>query len=831
MTPDPVAAPPAPAPVAVVDTAGKVSLVAPDVASQLGDGFSLATPEQASIAQERESQKGILGALKAASQGAIDTATFGTASAAEVATGLRTPEAIAAGEQQHPVSTFLGSAAGAAIPGAAEELLTAKGLGGAARLAGAAPGAISDLGEGAASAVRASAAPTTKLGRIGLEVLSHGAGSAVEGAAYGLGQSVHEDALDPDLTVESAMARGGTDALLGAGLGAAVGAPIGLVSSALGRGPHGSELADNIQSWLEDFEGERRLNLPGGSSRKLIKQVGRDEAIRLGNESYELGIQGRYSTPESVNQKATALMDSTGQEQRALIGEVDAAAAGKPRLQANAERVLQEFRDGPLRDLQADPFQKAAAATLQGYADELQAKIDAAGTDGRLQLQELWDLRKSADRAIKWDATPGPSAVKDALRDLRGSISREMDATIERSGQDTSEWKRLNRTYRVASVMEKLSAAGIEKHISNNPLSLTEGLAVGAGLLHGGPLGALLPAAYIAAHRLGPNAAALAARTAREALGGAGKAAPLVAGLEKSTAKAAQVEPVPVAPQASPPAPIYGAFGMGFRPQTAQAFGQTFQTAARVPREQIAALAALEKTSRDVVQDSRAAMSDLVTKGRVPKPDKAPRSADILQTVRSVNRLTNDPAHTARVVSRLTAETNDHAPTMTVKTGEVSGRAISYLQQNAPQVAKPFPLGPVLMPDRGALLSFHEKAEALRDPVAALTHSPTPTTVQAIEAVYPALLSNFRASLIAALAEAGPEKVYTQKQRAAFSAIMGDDLDGSNSPRMMALSQAVFLASANATGQHARTAARKSLKTKSLAERYSPTGSASLRNP
>ncbi len=134
------------------------------------------------------------------------------------------------------------------------------------------------------------------------------------------------------------------------------------------------------------------------------------------------------------------------------------------------------------------------------------------------------------------------------------------------------------------------------------------------------------------------------------------------------------------------------------------------------------------------------------------------------------------------------------------------------------------------MPDRSVLLAFNEKVEALKDPIGTLARGPTKLAVEAITAVYPTLMQHAREALISALAHAGPDKVYSPAQRAQFSAVLGMDLDGTNSPQLSAVSQAAFLASSTPTPHHG-AGGRRSLKTKTLSERYSPRGGGSLRNP
>lgn len=891
---DETPAPPVPpSPVGVVDSGGTVFMVPqeslPDLASA---GYQAATPQQVALYRAQKEQAGLGGAAKAALQSAADTATFGSASWIEKELGLRTPEDIAGGEAAHPVTSFLGSLGGVAVPLAAEDILASKGLGTLGRIAGGAPGVISDIGEATTGAVRSALGPTSKLGRIGTEVLAHGAGSAIEGAAYGFGQSVTEDALDPDLTVESAFSRGVADSILGAGFGVATGTPLGLVSGALKELPSGAFLADR----LEEMAGERRIKATGALQSDIARaakkvssdiEVGRQDLIRQANEAAKITtpegqpIMGRFNSPESIHERSTAVLDDVGQQMRAFVEKTDEAAVGKPKIMGDGQALIDGLRAGPLSELEGNPFQQRAAKTFQGYLDFIQKDMDdtfesartrarlnglkdsySNGFKGRVSVQDLWDLRKQVSEAIYgWagNQDPNASAIKVALRDFRGRITDEIGQSIERAGQDSAEWKGLNRTYQVASTMQTFSEKGITRAHGNNPFSLTENMAMMTGALHGGPAGMIGAAGYIAARRHGSDAIATLADLAAKRLRGK---LPDIPAARSAVEKAASVGTEPMSPMEAAKAPTVAAEPVTAMPRNPDELrAQGFATAAAArsqamaehgrgldeflqqnpaigpqllaksvalnPAGRIDALAALERQQRTTVQGLRDGMQQLVDKPPAAKATKAPSNDEILKTAQSVNRLANDTEHTARLVTQITDETHEHAPSMTEKTGEVAGRLITYLQGEAPPTSKPFPLGPEIRPGREELLAFHDKVQAVKDPVGTLANHPTPAAISAISVVYPRLLAYARASLVAAIATAGADSL-NSRQRQTVSTILGTEMDGSQDPQLSALAQATFRAMS--TPAH-RNAPHQSVKIKSLSERLTPAGSNSLRNP
>jgi hypothetical protein len=795
------AAPVAPPPVGVVDSQGSVVLVPADQVGNLGDGFRLATPAELAQHSAVQAQGGTLGALKAAGQAAADTATFGGASWAEKELGLRDPVDIEAGERAHPVAAFAGSALGALAPLGAEELIAGAGMPALARLAGGAPGLIADAGEVATAGLRSTMAPTSRLGRLSADVISRGAGSAIEGAAYGLGQSVHEDALDPDLTVESAFSRGAADALLGAALGGATGAPLGLVSSALKELPSGAALADR----LEEFQAQNDLRIAGAQQSDIarsLKKVSREDLIKQAGEARDLGILTRFNSPEDIFDRASNVLEDTGQEMHDIVQAVDEKAIKNPRLMPDGQQLVDEFRQ-TIGGLEKNAFQQRALHTLNGFADFLQQGIDreasrlaadwpASVVDtyrGRMSLQDLWTLRRDVSETIYgWRGSRNPSAdkVTQNLQELRGQVSRMINSTIEKAGEDSAQWRQLNRRYQVASTMQDFSGRALNRHMGNNRFSLTETGALIAGATHG-PLGLLGAGGYIAAKRYGPDLLSQAAIVGRGVLKHA----------DNAIEKAAAAGPVASA-----------------------------ELAFNTP-ERVAALAALERTQREALQDIDGAAKQLLT-GKPSGAPGAPDSKAIRETVAKVNRLSNLPEESARLAQQISSETHEHAPTMTEKTGGIVSRIVAYLKGNAPQSTKPYPLGPELSPDRAALLSFHQKVEAVRDPIGALRRNPTRTVVEAIQEVYPTLYSQVRSAVIAGLAEAG-QRHYTPRQREAIGAILGIDTDGRQSPALTAISQSAFQVMSRP--KTPLTAKGHSLKLKTYAERLNPSGGSGLRNP
>lgn len=203
-----------------MDDQGRVGLVDAASADYLRSvGYTDATPEARDLIKTRRELQEKYGTggqqFLTGLENAGSTATFGLSTGAERLFGVD-PEDIRARELANPKSALAGKAVGLAAPllvpgaGEAEALSVLRELN--------APVQISRLGARASKAVEA-ALPDV-LGESARKVAAGAIGSSLEGAAYGLGQTVHEGMIDPKLAAEHAVANVGLGALLGGGVGA-----------------------------------------------------------------------------------------------------------------------------------------------------------------------------------------------------------------------------------------------------------------------------------------------------------------------------------------------------------------------------------------------------------------------------------------------------------------------------------------------------------------------------------------------------------------------------------------------------------------------------------
>jgi hypothetical protein len=192
---------------------------AASIQDALASGYKLATPENLKeLENQQKFGEGVGNEVKAGALGAANAATFGAAAVGLDKTGVLPQEDQNQLTERNPIASGVGTAAGIlgsslALPG--------EGAVGAVRAGSEA------IAEHVASALPETASKVLNYAKgVGTEAL----GSAIEGSAYGLGNSVAEGDLgDPQLNSEKIMANMGSGALIAGIIGGGVGSLKGLL--------------------------------------------------------------------------------------------------------------------------------------------------------------------------------------------------------------------------------------------------------------------------------------------------------------------------------------------------------------------------------------------------------------------------------------------------------------------------------------------------------------------------------------------------------------------------------------------------------------------------
>lgn len=464
------------APTFFLDDSGSiVPVAAEEVAGATQMGWVPASPKQISDFQLQEKYGTGLEATKAFAEHAASAATLGLSDVAERWLGISTPEAMAGREQANPLASGAGTATGIAgsllVPGG--EL--------------AAPGLLSRAG-GAVTRGVAEALPEAAgvAGRLAAKAAASGAGSAIEGAAYGLGQVVHEAALgDPNLTAQSALATIGFSTAIGGALGGAGGV---LAQGVKEFTP--SDIGGRLSEWLGEFEGERNIKATGAIQsdiNRALKTRSRESLNKIGREFADYDLVGPFSTPESTYGKASELIQRGGEQARRLTEAADALP--------DAQRwTFDEIRSEVEPALQKEL--RAKGSTIQ-VATDLEKTLDRyseAYAGKEMGLADLHALRQDVDDLIyKHGKSLDPFAkdVAKPLKQIRDYLRDELETGVKDAGLPVADWKEAMRMQEVGSTAKRFADKGMTRSHGNNPFGLSATLGAVAGSTVAGPVGGI----------------------------------------------------------------------------------------------------------------------------------------------------------------------------------------------------------------------------------------------------------------------------------------------------------------------------------------------------
>lgn len=429
----------------MADAGGKTTVVGPDggvfeaptqdLAQLTQMGYRPETPEEvAARAKKKEYQSGLY-QLAAGAAGVARGLTFGisdqilTRKAALTGQSIVDPEELARIKEANPtisdVSEIGSSVAGVLASGGLGALARTgtKGIGIAAgRGITAGPGAIARLGGAVERGLMGGAQSAAR------RALAKGAGSAVEGAFYGAGKLVSEDALgEADLTAENLLAYAGTGAVLG---GVSAGA-LSMGGSALRAG--GRVTKDAFDRIAQRHLGRRAATGLYSKAQKLwakgasaFSGADEDDLVRM-TDMTPAGKRLRQAATadgidrEQITRQAMSLLDDFAKQADDITEE---AVEGKAK---NIARFVR--KDGQERVLQETSKQLSAAQQqLESIADEPGYYSTYFATKAKRALKEIKSFRK---RLLQ--AEPGEDFNAEAFV-MMDQLKRRMSAGQYRRG-------------------------------------------------------------------------------------------------------------------------------------------------------------------------------------------------------------------------------------------------------------------------------------------------------------------------------------------------------------------------------------------------------------
>lgn len=354
----------------------------------------------ASFVSDEEKYSGIVPGLKAAGLGAARSASFSLSDEALTRLGLMTPAELKAYKEQQPEATTIGEIGGVAGALLAPEVGVLGALSAPVR-------GVARVGQAVSEAIPAIGA-AGPLGQILSKAAQVGAGSAVEGAFYGGGQSITEHALgDPDLNAEKVLANVGTAALVSGGIGATFGA--GLASAKLAKDTAKRAFSrfisqtDKAAIDAGDFAAmAKNADIPEEEKVSFVKGLSKRKpnALQIEAAAKDLDapvLPGMISDSKLVQKTQSSLLE--GPPSYASLRAQSIANEGYTKAEAAAQGIL-----GAESDL-----------TKAGLGDHLKELVTQRIDEQVKPINELYEELKT-----KYEAIPAnEKSVKQVARNIR----------------------------------------------------------------------------------------------------------------------------------------------------------------------------------------------------------------------------------------------------------------------------------------------------------------------------------------------------------------------------------------------------------------------------
>jgi hypothetical protein len=397
--------------------------------------------------------------LEAAPISAADSATLGLSSQLLKQAGVYSAEELSKLREHNEAWDTVGSVAGIVGPAVASGGTSLVAKGAAKVAAGPALAAIKAGQVVEKSIMKALASSGEK--KIAREVLAKslakGAGGAVEGAAFGAGQLIRENALgEADFNAENLLAHAGTGALYGGLLTAAV--PV------LGQAATGSKkLFKDLSGKI--FDKDTALsNLMGMSPKQFAKISKNDDLYKVFEEAPQemqdyFGINFLKDGAETRYKKLVIDgFDKAGKDIDKMVPALQEMATQKGVLPSNysiytdlstaAYRMAKEYADHPDFKHVADKLYNRA----EFYANR-------ARRPGGIRLSELRDERIRMDKIAKDLYKSGAENSADGAKrayETRRLISDQFNNIAERVDPLVhDQWRKANQRFQIASMFAK----------------------------------------------------------------------------------------------------------------------------------------------------------------------------------------------------------------------------------------------------------------------------------------------------------------------------------------------------------------------------------------
>lgn len=430
-------------------------------------------PSNQELSKEVNQQKygtGIINPVKAALASGASGATFGLSDLLLTKTGLVNPETLKGLEEANPTVSGFGTGVGFVAP-----LLLTGGAAGIGELA------TAGLAKGA-----------TK------QIIARSIAGALEGAAYGAGQSVHESALgDPNLNAQKVLHNIGIGALFGgatAGTISALGAAGQKASNALlGKfGRAATETAPELEGAIKPtgpikMGGEIKFGRPDEEILKGAEKINPKNPLKQNDLDWikENGIPDAEGKP--------TIFSKIGTDQ---VPTLNLAAKDQVTLADKLQEGIQKVNDTNMQmDAQAENLLRSDARTItreeyqqkfQDVIDKIKKSPDFGDPVGKKAVSKLENYIEAAQDLPD---EMNPLEVKERLKSLRkesniytfreGAKEDFVSQKLNDAQRNIDDWLKQNEDYK--NLMSEYKpvvdlSKGLEKHFKMNLDEVDSGL-------------------------------------------------------------------------------------------------------------------------------------------------------------------------------------------------------------------------------------------------------------------------------------------------------------------------------------------------------------------
>lgn len=333
--------------------------------------------------------------------------------------------------------------------------------------------------------------------KLSKKLVERGAGGAVEGAAYGVGELIREDALgEADFNAEALLSSVGTGAVLGGAIGAAFGGVEALAPLAVkAKDAIASKSGGLARRYLDPRKaGAEMAGITPAEYSKInaLNPKLFDENLEFLKENLDNVLQSDESLV-ALYQKSHA---AAGQKINTTLTKTQKALsdAGVQLSREKAYRPIVNKIDGIIEQYAGSPGFKEFVKKLKKHKNSYE-KLATKNTS--LNLKELQQFRQHADQLINFskrnaDRPLLQQAATEARRSLRTTIDEiaEQASTLGPGYENLAkDLKSANRDFFVTSFFkDKISKKLDRKQL----ISFGDIVSTGIGYAAGGPVGVLI---------------------------------------------------------------------------------------------------------------------------------------------------------------------------------------------------------------------------------------------------------------------------------------------------------------------------------------------------